>query len=218
MYAPEMTANQVLQAFRHDAPSLFFGAVIVAVGLVSAALAALRRKYDPLLIYLAVLAGLYGLRMWIKSDLVTLTMQGSLYYPRLRSAIDFVIAIPAFLFLDAAGFLHRLTRNAIYLLGIVMGFLALATLVVGPRNLFYQINGVLIIGTLTVLIALSLRRRSLDRDFVIIRRGLLIFAAFAVWENLRAVLGLRLPNVEAIGFLAFLISLGYVAARQTLQR
>ena len=33
--APEMTADEVLQAFRHDAPNLFLGAVIVAVGLES---------------------------------------------------------------------------------------------------------------------------------------------------------------------------------------
>ena len=36
MYAPApgLTADQVLQAFRHDAPSLLFGAMIMAVGLV----------------------------------------------------------------------------------------------------------------------------------------------------------------------------------------
>ena len=215
---PELTADDVLQAFRHDAPSLFFGAAIVAVGLVAAAFAVIRRKFDRLLIYLALLAGLYGLRMWIKSDLVYLSLRDWFLFPRLRSAIDFVIPIPAFLFLDAAGFLHRRTRNATYVLEVVMGIFAIAVLVVGPRNIFYRITGVLIIAALVVLIARSLKRDSVDRDFVILRRGLLTFAAFAVWENIRGVLGLRLPDIEPIGFMAFLVALGYVTARQTLYR
>lgn len=135
--------NQVLKAFRHDAPSLFFGAVIVTMGLDAVAFCALRRKYDPLLIYLALLARLYGRRMWVKSDLLSLTMPGSYFFPRLRSAIDFVIPIPPFLFLDAGGFLHRRTRNATYVLAIGTGLLALATLALGPRDLFYRDNGVL---------------------------------------------------------------------------
>jgi phosphoserine phosphatase RsbU/P len=220
MYAPipEMTGGQVLQAFRHDAPNLFFGAVIVAVGLVSAAFSAIRRKYDPLLTYLALFAGVYGLRMWIKSDLLSLTMQGSSFYPRLSHAIDFVVPIPAFFFLDAAGFLHRRMRNAIYSLGVVLGLLAFAILVVGPRDIFYQINGVLIIAALIALVVFSITRGSVNRDIVVIRRGLLIFVGFAMWENIRNLLGLPLPNIEPIGFLIFLAALGYVAARQTLQR
>jgi sigma-B regulation protein RsbU (phosphoserine phosphatase) len=220
MYAPvsEVSGNHVLQAFRHDVPSLFFGAVIVAVGLVSAAFSAIRRKYDPLLIYLAFFAGIYGLRMWIKSDLLSLTMQGSFFYPRLSHAIDFLVPVPAFFFLDSAGFLHRRMRNAIYGLGVVLCLLAFATFVVGPRDIFYQINGVFVIAALIALVVFSITRGSVDRDVIVIRRGLLIFAGFALWENIRNLLGLRLPNIEPIGFLAFLVALGYVAARQTLQR
>ncbi len=213
-----MSGDQVLQAFRHDVPNLFFGAVIVAVGLVSAAFSAIRRKFDPLLMYLALFAGIYGLRMWIKSDLLSLTMRGSFFYPRLSHAIDFLVPIPAFFFLDAAHFLHRRMRNATYGLGVVLCLLALVTFIVGPRDIFYQINGVLVIVALLALIVFSIARASVDRDVVVIRRGLLIFAGFALWENIRNLLGLRLPDIEPIGFLIFLAALGYVAARQTLQR
>ncbi|MFZ0319017.1 MAG: PP2C family protein-serine/threonine phosphatase [Candidatus Sulfotelmatobacter sp.] len=220
MYVPisEMTGGQVLQAFRHDVLNLFFGAVILAVGLVAAAFSAIRRKYDPLLIYLALFAGVYGLRMWIKSDLLSLTMQGSYFYPRLSHAIDFVVPIPAFFFLEAAGFLHRRMRNAICALGVVLGLLAFATVVVGPRNIFYQINGVFVIAALIALVVFSITRGSVNRDVIVIRRGLLFFAGFAMWENIRNLLGLPLPNIEPIGFLIFLAALGYVAARQTLHR
>jgi sigma-B regulation protein RsbU (phosphoserine phosphatase) len=215
--APQITGDQVLQTFRHDVPSLLFGAMIMAVGLVSVAFSEIRRKHDPILIYLAFFAGLYGLRMWIQTGMFFM-IQGWSFYPRVSSAIDFVVPIPAFLFLDAAGFLHRRTRNATYALGVVLVLLALATLAVGPRSIFYQINNVLIIAALIALVAESMLRGSVNQDRAIIRRGLLTFAAFAVWENVRSFFGFRLPDIEPVGFVALLVALGYVAARQTLQR
>jgi sigma-B regulation protein RsbU (phosphoserine phosphatase) len=192
--------------------------MIMAVGLVAAAFYTLRRKHDPILVYFAFFAGLYGLRMWIKADLISLTLRGWPLFPRFRSAIDFVVPIPAFLFFNAAGLTQRRFKILTYVLGVVVGVFALATLALGPQTIFYQVTGVLIIGALCVLVARSARASSADQDFVVIRRGLLIFVAFAVWENIRGVLSLRLPNVEPIGFVALLVALGYVAARQTLQR
>jgi phosphoserine phosphatase RsbU/P len=220
MYVPArvLSADQVLQVFRHDGPSLFFGAMIMAVGLVAALFSTIRRKHDPILIYLAFLAGLYGLRMWMQSGILFLIMQGWSFYPRVSSAIDYVVPIPAFLFLNAAGFLHRKTRNALYGVGVVLCLLALGTLAVGPQHIFYQINAVLIIAALSTLVLIAMKRSSVNRDAVVIRRGLLILAGFVFWENFRSLLGIFAPNIEPIGFLAFLVSLGYVAARQTLQR
>jgi sigma-B regulation protein RsbU (phosphoserine phosphatase) len=219
MYVPTsgMTADQVLRVFRHDAPSLLFGAMIMAVGLVAAAFSEIRRKHDPILIYLALLASLYGLRMWMQTGMFFM-MQSWSFYPRVSSAIDYVVPIPAILFLNAAGFLHRRMRSALYVLGIVLGLLALATLVVGWRPIFTEINAVFIIASVTTLVLISVRRRSLNRDAVVIRRGLLIFAAFIFWENFRTLLGISLSDIEPIGFVVFLGCLGYVAARQTLQR
>ena len=89
---------------------------------------------------------------------------------------------------------------------------------VGRHNIFYQINAVLIIAALSTLVLISMGRRPLNRDALVIRRGLLIFAVFIFWENFRSLLGTPLPDIEPIGFVAFLVALGYVAARQTLQR
>jgi len=218
MYAPAMTADQVLQAFHHDALNLFLGAAIVAVGLVAAAFSAIRRKLDPVLIYFALFAVLYGLRMWLESDLMVLTMQDSRLYTRLTAALDFTVAIPAFLFFKAAGLFRRQAVIASYVLGIELGALALATLAFGPHRIFGRIANVSIIAVLVIIVARSMRQKAENRDFTVIRRGGLIFVAFIFWENIRGVLGLRLPNVEPIGFVAFLGTLGYVAARQTLQR
>jgi sigma-B regulation protein RsbU (phosphoserine phosphatase) len=188
------------------------------VGLVVAGFSGIRRKHDPILIYLALLAGLYGLRMWMQSGILLLMMQGWSFYPRVTKAIDFIVPIPAFLFLNAAGLLHRRTRNALYWVGAVLVLLALATLAVGPQGIFYQINAVLIIAALSTLVLISMSRKWVNRDAIVIRRGLLIFAAFIFWENFRSLLGIRLPDIEPIGFVAFLVALGYVAARQTLER
>ena len=219
MYAPiELSGEQVVLAFRHDAPSLFFGAVVMAAGLVAAGYSAIRRSHDRLLLYFALFAMLYGLRMWVQSHLASITMQGSACYPRASSALDFLVGIPGFLFLDAAGFLKNWMRAGIYVLAGLLVSLAVVTLAMGPQTVIYRINSVLIIAALVILSVQSVLRRSADPDFVIVVRGLLIFAAFAVWENVRNLLGIRLPDTEPIGFVAFLGALGYVAARQTVRR
>jgi len=217
--APEMTADQVLQAFHHDAPNLFLGAAIVAVGLVAAAFSAIRRKLDPVLIYFALFALLYGLRMWMDSHLMDLTMQGSPLYARLNAALDFATAIPAFFFFKAAGVLRRHATVLSYSMGIVMGSLALVTLAFGPHHIFYQVANISIIVALAVVIPRSIIKNSDNQDLLVIRPGLLIFIAFVLWENIRSALGLqRLPNIEPIGFVVLLGTLGYVAAHQTLRR
>lgn len=57
-----------------------------------------------------------------------------------------------------------------------------------------------------------------NHDFVVIRRGLLVFVAFAPWDNLAGVFSLTSRKVEPFSFAGFLGALGYVAARRTLQR
>ena len=216
--APELTADQVLRAFHRDAPFLFLGAAIVAVGLIAAVFSAIRRKLDPVLIYFALFASLYGLRMWILSNLVGITMKGSSLYPRLSSAVDFIVPIPAFFYFKAAGLIRRQAKIAGYVVGIVLGLFGVASLVLGPHRILYQIANVLIIAALIIVVARSVRSRPDNQDLVVIRRGSLIFVLFILWQNIQSALGLGLANIEPIGFVAFLAALGYVAARQTLQR
>jgi sigma-B regulation protein RsbU (phosphoserine phosphatase) len=98
------------------------------------------------------------------------------------------------------------------------GLFSAATLAFGEHRSFYQIANVLVIAAVIVVVVRSIGQSADSQDLVVIRRGGLIFAAFIFWENIRAFLGLRLPNVEPLGFVAFLAALGYVAARQTLDR
>ena len=66
------------------------------------------------------------------------------------------------------------------------------------------------------LVVQSLLNRDRNRDFVVFRRGLLIFVAFALWDNVAGIS--TWIQVEPFGFVAFLVALGYVAARQTMER
>ena len=218
MQASGLTGGEVLRTFQSEAFMLFLGAAIAATGLVAAAFAAIRRRPASLLVYFALFALLYGARMWLQTQLLQFSFDGSTFFIRLRSAINYVVPIPAFLFFDGAGFLRRKARVLTHIILCVFAMLAIATLITGPHDVYQDINNVLVIAALILLLTEPMRGLAPDRDFTIARRGLLTFAAFALWDNLAGVLRSRLPRIEPIGFVALLAALGYVAARQALQR
>lgn len=214
---PGLTADDVLQTFQNEAFTLFLGAAIVATGLVAAAFAAIRRTRAFLLVCFALFAVLYGSRMWLQSGMAALLLHGELFI-RTRSAINYVVPVPAFLFFDGAGFIRRKARAFTYVFLGFFGLLAIATMATGARNLYQQTNNVLVIAGLILLFTEPMRSHRSDRDFAIARGGLLSFAAFALWDNVGGVFQSRLPRIEPVGFVVLLACLGYVAARQALQR
>jgi len=216
--APGLTADDVLRTFQSEAFTLFLGAAVAATGLVAASFALIRRRQTSLLVCFALFALLYGSRMWIQTRLFQFIFDGSSAYVRIRSAINYLVPIPGFLFFDKAGFLRRKARILTYSFFVVFALLTLATLIAGPADLYVQINNVVVIGALILLLTEPMRGLAPGRDFIIARRGLVIFGAFALWDNIVGIFGPRLPRIEAIGFIALLASLGYVAARQALER
>jgi phosphoserine phosphatase RsbU/P len=142
----ELTASQVLRVFHHDELRLFLGAAFVTVGLVAAAFCLLRRKFDPLLIWLALFAILYGNRLWLQSDLLKLIVPDSTFFRDLRDSADYVVTIPALFFFRAAGFLGRWGRATVYPACVLFACLTVGTFVFGPLKIFHQINKVVIIG------------------------------------------------------------------------
>jgi len=213
-----LTALDVLRALKTDSPTLLLGCAITTTGLVAAAFAAVRRKRSLLLVYFATFAILYGVRMCMQTATTFYLFYGSRIFIRLGSAINYIVPIPAFLFFDGAGFLRRKIKFATYALLSVFGVLFFATLITGPWWVYQRTNDVVVIGALFLLFTESAYDHKVDRDFIIARRGLLVFAAFALWANIVSVLQLGLPNVEPIGFVVLLACLGYVAARQAMQR
>jgi sigma-B regulation protein RsbU (phosphoserine phosphatase) len=136
----------------------------------------------------------------------------------LRQGINYIVPIPAILFFDAAGLLRKMGKVAGYILLVFSCALALATFSLGPNIVYDRINSIVVILAMVALVLQAPPTAAASSDFSIVRRGLLIFVGFVLWDNTRGALQLRLPSLEAFGFAAFLISLGYVAARRTLQR
>src|SRR5579863_8810568 len=215
---PQMSASQVLSAFHRDAPYLFLGAAFVAVGIVSAAFSLLRRKRDPLLFYLALYAILYGIRMWVRTELLGMSIHDSEFYLRLRFGINYIVPIPAILFFNAAGFLSRFGRFAANALLVLSSLLAAATFLFGQLQIYDRINSVVVIIAIIALVFKTRPNAAAANDFFIIRRGLLILAVLVVSDNLRGVFQYAFPDLEPFGFAAFLGCLGYVAARRSLER
>ncbi len=214
---PQITASELLRIFHRDEPYLFLGAAFTTVAILAAAFSFLRRKVDALAIYFALFAFLYGQRLWVQAGLLEVLVPHSAIFERLRSGINFLVPIPAFLFFEAAGLLHRRGKILGYVLGTLLGSLAIATFAFGPSASYDLINNVVVIAALLLLVVQSLLNQDRNRDFIVIRRGLFIFVAFALWDNVTGAFHLN-SRIEPYGFAAFLAALGYVAARQTMER
>jgi sigma-B regulation protein RsbU (phosphoserine phosphatase) len=214
------SASDVLHAFCRDAPFLFLGSAFITVGLVAAAFSAARRRIDPLLIFFALFAGLYGLRLWLRASLVRVSLREFVVYDRMVPGISYLILVPAFLFFASLGLRTRTDRLLNYTMAAIGGALALATFALGNRGVFNQINNAVVILALVFVIGRIIFARIYrsDPDFAVIRWGLLVFIVFALVVNVADFFSVQLQNLEPFGFVAFLASLGYVAARRTLQR
>jgi sigma-B regulation protein RsbU (phosphoserine phosphatase) len=215
---PQLTASQVLRTFHHDEFYLFLGAAFTTFGLISAAFAFLSRKFDAMLFWLGLFAILYGQRMWINLSLLALMIPPSAFFENLRASASYLVPIPAFFYFDAAGFFPRFGgRKAAIAISIPFLCLFVATFLFGYKQAFDLINNGIVILCVIALIIQSLLRKRTDRDSVIVRRGVLLFAAFALYNNIASTLR-HSQNVEPLGFAFFLGTLGYVAAKRSLRR
>jgi len=214
----QRTGAEVLDAFRHDAPYLFLGAAFLTIGSIGIGLCALRRKFDALMVWLGVFAALYGLRLWLGASLLQLGAHGGGFLGRWPAVIDRLVPIPAFTFFRYAGFLGKADKHPRLARGSNAIFLstAAATLILGPWSAFADISAITASYLLWVMLIRSLRNREGDREFRVVRAGLLFFLIFALWD--RTIGSPFHSNVEPFGFAVLLGCLGYVAARRTLNR
>jgi sigma-B regulation protein RsbU (phosphoserine phosphatase) len=211
----QLTAEQVLRAFHHDEPGLFLGSAFITVAIVCAGLCVIRRRLDALLLWLAVFAFVYGQRMVLQSTLLTLTLPDYGFLSQLRAAINPLVPIPAFFFFQATGMMGRRGKTATAALSVVFFCLSVATWMYGNSPTLHTVNNVIVINALLWVLFRAFRQGKGDRDFVVLRRGLLCFVLLALWDNITTVLSIQL---EPFGFAIFLACLGYVAARRTLKR
>ena len=150
-------------------------------------------------------------------------MHHSIFYTRLRRGINYIILIPAFLFFTSL-LPRRLDRIVRYAMGGIGGVMAAATFLFGNSEFYDLINRLAVIAASSFFLMRFMASGSAERsspaaaDFAVLRWGLLIFVAFVIWGNMAGLLSISSPRLEPFGFAAFLSTLGYVAARRTLQR
>jgi sigma-B regulation protein RsbU (phosphoserine phosphatase) len=212
-----LTAGQVLRIFHRDEPFLFLGAAFATVALLCAGFSLLRRKFDTLLLWLAAFAFLYGARMWLDTGLLAITLAGKPTFVRLRDVVNFLTPIPAFLFFQSAGLIPRRGKPFMVVLIGLFFALAVTTAVVGRMPILHLINNTAVIAALPWVLVRTYLQGAVNRDFVVMRRGLLCFVLLAMWDNTLGVPVLH-TTLEPYGFAVFLACLGYVAARRTMKR
>jgi sigma-B regulation protein RsbU (phosphoserine phosphatase) len=213
----QISATDVIHAFRRNEPYLFIGAASVTAGLVVVGFLLIRRRFDRLLSFFAWFAILYGERLWLQSSMLQLIESPSLLHARLEAALNFFVAVPAFLFFQETGLVGRAGR----LIAFAVCWLAMALIAAifagAPLALLYNLSsGVVIAGSLP-LVFLAFRQKDVGRDVVVFRAGLLIFVGFVLWANTQALMGHK-TSVEPYGFGLFLCCLGYVAGKRALDR
>jgi sigma-B regulation protein RsbU (phosphoserine phosphatase) len=214
---PQLTAGQVLRTFQHDELYLFLGAAFTSVGLVAMAFAFLSRKFDAVLFWLALFAIFYGTRLWLSGGFFALLMPHTAFFSRLPRAANYLVPIPAFFYFAEAGFLGLSGRKIAIALTLPFLCITIGNLWFGNLLIFTYINNAIVVIMLAALTIESIRRKQVDKDFTIVRLGILVFVAFALYDNIAGVFG-RFPQKEPIGFAFFLAALGYVAAKRSLHR
>jgi sigma-B regulation protein RsbU (phosphoserine phosphatase) len=215
---PQLTASQVLRTFHHDELYLFLGASFTALGLVSVAFAFLSRKFDAMLFWLALFAILYGQRLWLQMELLTMMVPPSAFFEKLKISSNYLVPIPGFFYFAAAGFLGSYGRKIASALAVPFLCLFVGTFLIGPKDSFGLINNLIVILSLIALAVQSLMRKNSDRDFIIVRLGIVVFVLLALYDNITPGFGYYHPKYEPIGFAFFLGTLGYVAAKRSLHR
>lgn len=208
-----ITAGEVLRAFHHDEPFLFLGAAFNTVTIILIGLCIIRRKADGMLLSLAWFAHLYGIRLWINSDLLHLSIPPSEFFHRLSAAVDYLVPVPAFIFFHFAGFLGKMGKFITPIFVVLFLSISAGSMFFGTHAAFRYINnGVIAIA----LIGVAFRwfhRMVHDRDSRVVGVGLLCFVLPSLSDNI-----IGPSHIEPFGFAILLACLGYVAARRTLQR
>lgn len=203
--------------------------IAAAVAILSIALAALalfffrRRTRDLTLIYFALLCTLYAVRLLIRPVFLSLFDESRVFWDYVDWVITCTILLPCLLFLFQVVGPHRrrlfrwlLAAQTVYA---VFGILAAALGVSLAR--LSGANNIVVLGT-TVATALFLvasegrsgRGERLTQEVRIFIAGFLVWLLFIAHANLLGLKILSGHNVEFLGFLVFVASLGYISAHR----
>lgn len=223
---------QAVASFSRSELRWEFATTAAAVAILSIAIAAIalfffrRRARDLTLIYFGLFGVLYAVRLLASlPSFRSLFDESQMFWVYVNWLITCTIILPLSLFLCQVADEHL--RNFLrWLLAAqtafaIFGILA-AALGVSLGKLFFA-NNFVVLGTLVVtalfLLASKWRpgpHQRLSREFRVFIAGFLIWMLFVVNQNVLNLKFLSGHNVEFLGFLVFVASLGYVSAYRTL--
>ena len=215
------TADAALETLRGEVVDIVLGTIFLSIGATACAIAAIRwRRGGPILVWLGIWSGMYGVQKLLQTAVVVAVLPHAL-----KSATPYVSTAVMYLLLVSALFAWReLTLGKIRFLiqvgilaGLAIALIGFGTFVFGgPGDKWKFYNNLL--AVLAMLVLLAAVRVPKFSKFLVIRNhrvlaaATLIFALEVLYTNLSTVLHYRtLPLVDSLGFAALLFSLGYVA-------
>jgi len=214
------TAAQFRQLLLGDAARLVVAIVSMAIGLASIFVQGLRWKsHDRVRLWFGLLALLYGYRALLMTESAGLFLSaGAIEFQ--VALVTFTIGIPAILFgWGLVGKPHNQVTKILLAVNAAMAlaFLALHSSIEAVRALFIVNNILVITFTIAIIVYLySLPSGSIP-ELKTLRTVLVIWGAFVVYNNLRALLPFpHSTDYEFIGFAIFLCSLAYLVARRSM--
>jgi phosphoserine phosphatase RsbU/P len=216
-----MSSGVPLETVRADTLRLLLGTIFSASGAAACLLWLPRARRQGLaLLYFGLAALMYGVRLIATTATMGyLAPQHSSLLQRVDWVITSFIGLPFILFfVETVAPQWKKAARWIVAVGLILqGLILTARLANVGRNYATAANNIIVLLLMPLLLfMLFLPRRNAGRDLWVVRAGVIIFAAFAVYTNAVAV-GLigGDPGLEFVGFAFFLCCLGYVAASQT---
>jgi phosphoserine phosphatase RsbU/P len=230
-HALNITAFRLLQSavsFSRSELRWDFINMAAAITLLSVALAAIalfffrRRTSDLTLIYIGVFCVLYAVRLLSHLGLFRALFHHSTdFWDYLDWIITCTIILPFGLFLYqlADERLRTFIRGLLAVQALFAAWGILAVVVHSRLTLLFRLNNILVLGTfaaVAVFVAANKWRpggqNRLSHEFRVFLGGFLVWGMFVVHANLLGLHILTGKNVEVLGFLIFVICLGYVSA------
>jgi phosphoserine phosphatase RsbU/P len=219
----QVTRADVTRMLRADALEVGLGVLLIAAGIAAALVYARIGRRERTLPWLALFSLLYGVRLLARTDTVPVLFDNlpSAIWPRLASAITYVIPLPGLLFLRAtfARWRRSLGWAAAFLGAFAAGGIV-ADAVLGRADAARTPNNLIAIAFLTGALLLLFRRGlPSSPDLRTLRLGVGAFVSAAVVDNLRGLHVLAWPrsDVEPMGFAVLVACFGWITVRHVFE-
>ena len=216
------TADAVQATLRGQVTDIVLGTVFLSIGAAACAIAAIRwRRGVRILVWWGIFSAMFGLQTLVQTPAILAALPHSLNsaIPYVSTAITYLLLVSALLAWRelSLGKLRVLVQLEI-LAGLAIAAAGIGTFVLtgsptdGCSTTICSPSSAMLILVAVVLVPKFAAKFLVSSNHRVLAAGTLIFALEALYTNLSSVLRYpTLPLVSSLGFIALLLSLGYVA-------